>query len=149
MDAGLHLLILCADALVHKAACELRDLANLDHACKSLSSLMTNLTPSNASPKAITLLLLCQGYMFPYYRRGEQSPKEKESWSPVRALAYLSSPLFLTRLQMIFVIKGPEPLEELRRTAWWPQFFLMICKQERTPDMKDSLNSTRIAINQL
>lgn len=75
--------------------------------------------------------------------------KKKESWSPVRASAYLSSSLFLTRLQTISVIKGPEPLEELRRTAWWPQFFLMICKQERTFDMKDSLNSARIAINQL
>lgn len=38
---------------------------------------MTSPTPSNTSPKAITLLLLCQDYVFPYYRRGEQSPKEK------------------------------------------------------------------------
>lgn len=60
-----------------KSAFEPRDLAKLDGAHEGPSSLMTSPTPSNASPKAITLLLLCRDYVFPYHRKSEQSPQEK------------------------------------------------------------------------
>lgn len=91
-DAGLHLLILCTEALVYESAFEPRDLAKLDCARKGLSSLMTFPTPSNASPKAITVLLLCQDYVFPYHRRSEQSPKEKGKLLSCQSLGLSQQP---------------------------------------------------------
>jgi len=85
----------------------------------------------------------------PILRRGEQSPKEKGKLVSCQSLGLSQQPPIFNSIANDICDQRPEPLEELRRTAWWPQFSLMICKQERTFDMKDSLNSTRIAINQL
>lgn len=82
------------------------------------------------------------------FKKKKKKEKGKGLFLTARAQAYLSSLLFLTRLQMVSVIKGPKPWRNLGKQHA-AECFLMICKQERTFDMKDSLNSTRIAINQL
>lgn len=49
MDASLHSLILCTEALAYKPAFEPRNLAKLGCTVKGLSSLPTSLAPSNIS----------------------------------------------------------------------------------------------------
>lgn len=89
--------------------------------------------------------------MFPYLKTREQSWKRKRKVRVLtaRTQAYLSGLLFLTRLQMVSVIKGPEPWRNLGKQHA-AESFLMICKQERTFDMKDSLkqhkNSNKPAV---